>query len=128
VQFLWPPVCLIYPLYSVLTLFLPRPSVSFSFPKLFMTIVSLAQLKEIVAITAQEKKLFMSAVTSFSIIKFLDAFVWEDFPCNVIFELVDLILHFQVDPEISLSLKQSPASYTQVLNASSKGLHRYAVE
>jgi len=40
-----------------------------------MTIVSLAQLKEIVAITAQEKKLFMSAVTSFSIIKFLDAFV-----------------------------------------------------
>ncbi|KAK8473284.1 hypothetical protein PHAVU_001G097600 [Phaseolus vulgaris] len=29
-----------------------------------------------------------------------------------------------VDPEISLSLKQSPASYTQVLNASSRGLHR----
>ncbi|KAL2319312.1 hypothetical protein Fmac_028281 [Flemingia macrophylla] len=31
-----------------------------------------------------------------------------------------------VDPEISLSLKQSPASYTQVLNAASRGLHRYA--
>ncbi|XP_029125727.1 importin-13 isoform X2 [Cajanus cajan] len=29
-----------------------------------------------------------------------------------------------VDPEISLSLKQSPASYTQVLNAASRGLHR----
>ncbi|KAL2965113.1 hypothetical protein AAZX31_16G041800 [Glycine max] len=29
-----------------------------------------------------------------------------------------------VDPEISLSLKQNPASYTQVLNASSRGLHR----
>jgi len=46
----------------------------------------------------------------------------------VISELVDLILHFQVDPEISLSLKQSPASYTQVLNAAARGLHRYAVE
>ncbi|KAL9331251.1 hypothetical protein ACSQ67_000861 [Phaseolus vulgaris] len=30
-----------------------------------------------------------------------------------------------VDPEISLSLKQSPASYTQVLNASSRGLHSH---
>ncbi|QCD97296.1 Armadillo-type fold [Vigna unguiculata] len=29
-----------------------------------------------------------------------------------------------VDPEISLSLKQSPASYTQVLNAAARGLHR----
>ncbi|KAG5066169.1 hypothetical protein JHK86_009900 [Glycine max] len=29
-----------------------------------------------------------------------------------------------VDPDISLSLKQNPASYTQVLNASSRGLHR----
>ncbi|XP_052728283.1 transportin MOS14 isoform X7 [Vigna angularis] len=29
-----------------------------------------------------------------------------------------------VDPEISLSLKQNPASYTQVLNAASRGLHR----
>ncbi|KAK7396024.1 hypothetical protein VNO78_16713 [Psophocarpus tetragonolobus] len=29
-----------------------------------------------------------------------------------------------VDPEISPSLKQSPASYTQVLNAASRGLHR----
>lgn len=46
----------------------------------------------------------------------------------VIFELVDLILHFQVDPEMSLSLKQNPASYTQVLNAASRGLHRYAFE
>ncbi|KAL2340964.1 hypothetical protein Fmac_008904 [Flemingia macrophylla] len=32
----------------------------------------------------------------------------------------------EVDPEISLSLKQSPTSYTQVLNAASRGLHRYA--
>ncbi|KAG5007307.1 hypothetical protein JHK85_025849 [Glycine max] len=29
-----------------------------------------------------------------------------------------------VDQDISLSLKQNPASYTQVLNASSRGLHR----
>ncbi|KAH1194288.1 Transportin MOS14 [Glycine max] len=29
-----------------------------------------------------------------------------------------------VDPDISLSLKQNPASYMQVLNASSRGLHR----
>ncbi|XP_014491259.1 transportin MOS14 isoform X2 [Vigna radiata var. radiata] len=29
-----------------------------------------------------------------------------------------------VDPEMSLSLKQNPASYTQVLNAASRGLHR----
>ncbi|XP_022633435.1 transportin MOS14 isoform X6 [Vigna radiata var. radiata] len=30
----------------------------------------------------------------------------------------------EVDPEMSLSLKQNPASYTQVLNAASRGLHR----
>ncbi|KAG4940343.1 hypothetical protein JHK87_044214 [Glycine soja] len=41
-------------------------------------------------------------------------------------ELVVSTAFFQycVDPEISLSLKQNPASYTQVLNASSRGLHR----
>lgn len=35
---------------------------------------------------------------------------------------------FQVDPENSHSLKEDPASYTHILNAASRGLHRYASE
>lgn len=46
------------------------------------------------------------------------------FNCNL-YSIILFFFFFQIDPENSLSLKQNPASYTQNLNASSRGLHRY---